>query len=178
MGKIVPFGRAGVRRQRRAQLPLFEMLLAFAAVAALGYFAIERGYVEVPSLSVPVVQIPADTIVAQRFSLCSSGAATCVTDGDTIKINGVRIRIADIDTPEVFSYQCAEELALGQRATRRMLELVNAGGFEMTMWDHRDEDVYGRKLRVLTRDGQSLGMILVAEGLARPWGGARRSWCG
>ena len=53
--------------------------------------------------------------------------------------------------------------------------LVNDGAFALARWDGRDEDQYGRKLRV--RDGQSLGMVLVAEGLARPWDGARRSWC-
>lgn len=63
-------------------------------------------------------------------------------------------------------------------ATLRMLELVNQGGFTMAPWDHRDEDMYGRKLRVLERDGQSLGMMLVAEGLVRSWDAARRSWCG
>ena len=26
-------------------------------------------------------------------------------------------------------------------------------------------------------DGQSLGMLLVAEGLAHVWGGGKRSWC-
>jgi endonuclease YncB( thermonuclease family) len=42
----------------------------------------------------------------------------------------------------------------------------------------RDADRYGRKLRVVTRNGRSLGDILVAEGLARRWDGRRRSWCG
>jgi endonuclease YncB( thermonuclease family) len=37
---------------------------------------------------------------------------------------------------------------------------------------------YGRKLRILVRNGRSLGDTLVAEGLARRWDGARRSWCG
>ena len=41
----------------------------------------------------------------------------------------------------------------------------------------RDTDVYGRQLRVVTRDGQSLGMLLVAEGLAHVWDGGKRSWC-
>jgi endonuclease YncB( thermonuclease family) len=32
-------------------------------------------------------------------------------------------------------------------------------------------------LRILTRGGQSLGAVLVAEGLARFYEGGRRSWC-
>src|SRR5690606_25759327 len=110
--------------------------------------------------------------------LCAGAGGTCVIDGDTIRISGQSIRIADIDTPEVRDYACPAEKALGDRATLRMLELVNAGPFTLSHWDHRDADQYGRKLRVLSRDGRSLGMTLVAEGLARPWDGARRSWCG
>ena len=69
------------------------------------------------------------------------------------------------------------ELALGQKAKFRLLELVNAGPFEVSATAGRDEDIYGRKLRLIVRNGQSLGAVLVAEGLARPWDGARRSWC-
>jgi micrococcal nuclease len=55
---------------------------------------------------------------------------------------------------------------------------MNEGPFEFARSGPRDEDRYGRKLRVLVRDGRSLGDILVAEGLARRWDGARRGWCG
>ena len=41
----------------------------------------------------------------------------------------------------------------------------------------RDHDQYGRKLRILMQDGESLGMRLVREGLARPWTGHRMPWC-
>lgn len=113
-----------------------------------------------------------------HFAVCLQGRpANCVVDGDTLRVEGVKIRVADIDTPEIFSPQCAREKTLGLQATQRLLELVNAAPFEMRAWASRDEDQYGRKLRVLVRDGQSLGAILVAEGLARQWDGARRSWC-
>ena len=37
---------------------------------------------------------------------------------------------------------------------------------------------YGRKLRVVMRDGKSVGQTLVTEGLAEEWTGRRRNWCG
>jgi micrococcal nuclease len=112
------------------------------------------------------------------FSLCGGrGQSNCVVDGDTIWYAGVKIRLADIDTPEVFSPKCASEAALGRRATERLQELLNAGPFEVVPIE-RDADRYGRKLRILERHGRSLGDILIAEGLARRWDGARRSWCG
>jgi micrococcal nuclease len=114
-----------------------------------------------------------------QFTLCSRGnQAQCVVDGDTIHYAGQKIRLEDIDAPETYQHKCVSELALGQRATNRLLELINAGPFELVNRGGRDEDRYGRKLRTIERAGRSLGEILVAEGLARRWDGARRSWCG
>lgn len=111
------------------------------------------------------------------FSICKSGGgANCVVDGDTLWYRGSKIRIADIDTPETHRPQCATEAARGAEATRRLHQLVNAGPFSLQSIN-RDEDRYGRKLRILTRGGQSLGELLVEEGLARFYAGGRRSWC-
>ncbi len=170
-------------RQRRRSGSLGEIALGLLIVLLLAYIAQERGLVDLSSLTQPrpatttTAPLAQGTTISRSFIRCPRSGGTCVIDGDTIRIDGQSIRIADIDTPEIRSHQCSEELALGQRATDRMLELVNAGPFTLEMWDHRDEDRYGRKLRVLKREGQSLGMILVAEGLARPWGGSRRPWC-
>jgi micrococcal nuclease len=114
-----------------------------------------------------------------QFTLCSRGnQGQCVVDGDTIHYAGLKVRLEDIDAPETYQYKCASELALGQRVTNRLLELINSGPFELINRGGRDEDRYGRKLRTIERGGRSLGEILVAEGLARRWDGARRSWCG
>jgi micrococcal nuclease len=111
------------------------------------------------------------------FGICKNGGGTnCVVDGDTIWYRGSKIRIADIDTPETHQPQCAAEAARGAAATRRLHQLVNAGPFTLQSIN-RDVDRYGRKLRILTRGGQSLGELLVEEGLARYYEGGRRSWC-
>jgi micrococcal nuclease len=113
----------------------------------------------------------------RQFPICGGGARVdCVVDGDTFWMDGVKIRIADIDTPEISQPQCGAEAALGHAAKDRLRELLNAGPFDLAQAD-RDEDRYGRKLRIVQRDGKSLGTILVAEGLAHVWGGAQRSWC-
>lgn len=111
------------------------------------------------------------------FAVCAGTARTdCVVDGDTFWLAGTRVRIADINTPEVSSPGCVAEAALGRRATTRLLELLNAGPFELVSID-RDEDVYGRKLRIVTRNGTSIGDALVAEGLAHAWRGYQENWC-
>ena len=118
-----------------------------------------------------------ETVAARRFALCHAGGGTnCVVDGDTFWLDGEKIRIADIDTPETHPPRCAYEAELGDRATRRLRALLNEGALELETID-RDTDRYGRKLRRVVRDGRSLGDVLVGEGLARPYGTGRRSWC-
>jgi endonuclease YncB( thermonuclease family) len=113
------------------------------------------------------------------FTLCgSANRMNCVVDGDTIHHQGIIIRVEGIDAPETHRAKCDSERALGLRATMRMLDLVNAGPFEIVRKGRRDTDKYGRELRDLQRDGRSFGDILIAEGLARRWDGRRRSWCG
>jgi endonuclease YncB( thermonuclease family) len=99
-----------------------------------------------------------------------------VIDGDTFAYGGVKVRIADIDTPELQG-RCPHESRLAEQAAVRLQGLLAEGPFDLERVE-RDEDRFGRKLRLVTRGGESLGATLVAEGLARPWDGARRSWCG
>jgi micrococcal nuclease len=106
----------------------------------------------------------------------SAFEAIRVIDGDTFEQGGVRIRIADIDTPELDG-RCAEEIRRARQARQRTSALLHAGPFELHRISGRDEDRYGRKLRIVTREGRSLGDQLVAEGLARTWSGRRQPWC-
>lgn len=120
---------------------------------------------------------PQPPTLSGDFVLCVRGKpAECVVDGDTFHAAGQTWRIADIDAPEVFSPKCPAEKALGDRATARLLALLGEGPVMLAPAD-RNEDRYGRKLRILMRDGKSLGLQLVAEGLAREWDGARHPWC-
>lgn len=130
-------------------------------------------------LTILLLALATPAPAAEQFKLCSGGhRVTCVVDGDTIWLHRVKIRIADIDTPETQEgqYHCPAEKALGDRATRRLIELLNAGPFELASWE-RDHDRGGRKLRVLMRGGRSIGLQLVREGFARKWDGSRHPWC-
>lgn len=112
------------------------------------------------------------------FSFCGDDRRVdCVVDGDTFWFRGEKIRIADIDTPELSPPRCEAERIKGSAAKSRLLALLNAGDFSLSA-GLRDEDKYGRKLRTVTRGGRSLGATLVDEGLARRWDGARHGWCG
>jgi micrococcal nuclease len=114
---------------------------------------------------------------SSHFGICiGPDRYSCVVDGDTIWFEGRKIRLADINTPEIASPGCVSEERLGQKARIRLQALLNQGRFSLQSID-RDRDPYGRDLRIITRDGESLGDILVAEGLAERWQGYRRNWC-
>ena len=117
-------------------------------------------------------------ITAAALAICPVGLRdNCVVDGDTFWLDGRKVRVADIDTPEVGSPKCEAEYALGMKATHRLRDLLNAGPFDLKPIPGRDQDKYGRDLRVVVRNGRSLGDQLVSEGLARTWTGRREPWC-
>ena len=123
------------------------------------------------------ILVAAGDLEQGQFTRCKgSHRVTCVVDGDTFWFEGRKIRISDINTPEISRPDCRREAELGEQATQRLTVLLNSGPFTL-MRDGRDTDRYGRELRVLVRDGQSLGEMLVAEGLAERWQGRRGNWC-
>lgn len=100
-----------------------------------------------------------------------------VIDGDTVEVSGQRYRLVGFDTPETYHAQCDYELALGQKATRRVRELLASGRIvEIAVLPGQDR--YGRGLARLFVEGVDVGMILMTEGFARQYdGGRREGWC-
>ncbi len=99
-----------------------------------------------------------------------------MVDGDTFWYRGTKIRIADINAPELSHPGCAFEARLAAAATLRLTDLLNAGPFSLAITG-RETDRYGRALRVVMRGGKSLGTVLEREGLAEHWRGRRSDWC-
>ncbi len=165
---IFDFGQE-LRRQRRTKRRSLAMLIG--GVLLVGAI---NGLV---GINWPTGTASAQASAAHSFAVCRTIHQTCVVDGDTIWLEGAKIRIADIDTPEISSPKCDAEYERGIRARDRLVVLLNEGEFELRPIGNRDEDQYGRKLRVILRSGRSLGDQLVSENLARTWTGRRESWC-
>jgi endonuclease YncB( thermonuclease family) len=109
-------------------------------------------------------------------------SAAPVVDGDTVRIDGVRMRLLDIDAPEIFHPRCARESNAGAAAKARLAQLLAAGPMQLA--DSGEHDRYGRPLVRISVNGQDLGQILLQEGLAvvwRPgpaaWEARRQHWC-
>ena len=170
--------RADASSWRDAARGLGPVLLA-APLAVFSAILLADGMPELrASPQITQAHSPA-VLVEERFGPCLGGVRyTCVVDGDTIWLRGDKIRIADIDAPEISRPACEAERAVGLRTTTRLTAWLNEAPFEVhPNPDGRDEDRFGRKLRVLSRNGSSALEPLVAAGLATRWGEARRRWC-
>jgi micrococcal nuclease len=162
------------RRQRRRRGPVPWMVRRFApmllVLAVVGVIAALQGP------SVPIV-------ASQHLSASQPAAAPVwnmhVIDGDTIRLPGESrsYRLVGFNTPETQSAQCPAERQLGNQATARLRELVDAGtptlqrvacacrpGTEGT-----DRCNFGRLCGRLSVDGRDVGAILISEGLAVPF---------
>lgn len=111
---------------------------------------------------------------AAAMDFCSGSVRlSCVVDGDTVWLEGAKIRLKDIDAPEVVG-GCESERLLSARAAGRLAELLGGGRIEI---ERHGQDRYGRTLGTLFVNGADVGATLVAEGLARTWRGKRENWC-
>jgi micrococcal nuclease len=92
-----------------------------------------------------------------------------VADGDTIVVEGdVRVRLVQIDTPEVFG----EPECFGEEASAETKRLLPAGTKVRLVRDPATDDVdgFGRLLRYVVRaDGLDVNLRLVADGAAAPY---------
>ncbi len=120
---------------RRQMRPL-RFLADGIGFLALGLLAVLGGMSLSPTIrallppAIAEIRMVAATpvAVAQHFSLCGLGSRiNCVVDGDTFYYRGEKIRLADVNTPEVSEPKCATEARLGAAATRRLQSLLNAG---------------------------------------------------
>ncbi len=115
-----------------------------------------------------------------------NGLVRRAVDGDTLIVgiagSDVRVRLADIDAPEIQG-QCPAEIALAQRAKARLKALTEGHWVALTLDVSRPRDAYGRMLATATVARSWLdprvpvGTLMIAEGLARPWTGRRMPWC-
>jgi micrococcal nuclease len=125
-------------------------------------------------------EVTSEAGAAPRAEAASIGAAVHageirITDGDTFRIREERIRIANIDTPEMPGRaRCADEEVLALKARTRLGELLAAGPVTI---EREGVDRYGRTLALVRVSGVDVGEQLIAEGAAQRWMGRKATWC-
>ena len=97
----------------------------------------------------------------------ATGVVASITDGDTLRLtNGLRVRLLQIDTPELGSGECYS------RAARTALLLRAPVGSRVVLEaDPRLDrvDRYGRLLRYVHRGSMNVNVALVRAGAAAPY---------
>ena len=102
-----------------------------------------------------------------------SYAVTRVIDGDTFEIEipnyGIdRIRVKNIDTPEIRRAKCERERMLANQAKNLASSLL--GNEKVKLQADRKRDQFGRTIALVTLpDGRDLGAVLLASGIAVEW---------
>ena len=120
------------------------------------------------------VIIGAGVIYARAMPECGSGQRiNCVVDGDTVWIDGEKIRLLNVDAPEIGQADCRAERQRGIAARDRMVALTK--GRPEIIRDGKDR--YGRTLAKVRFGGRDVGEALIATGHARRWTGQKSDWC-
>lgn len=162
-------------------------LAGTAVVAAAVYFGDAGSRPEAPPAAIRTASIersekarPADAAeerlppFAGKWFLCTTQTDYCVLDGNTILYAGRKVRLADVDVPAIAGARCDAERLKGGDAKLRLREILNEGAVTLAA---AGPDA-GKGAQVVLANGKSAGARLIGEGLARPWTGKHRSWCG
>lgn len=158
-------------RSRRVN-PAVRSIRHVVAALPLVVFAVACGLPE-PAVAQPRPQlakcVPGQARAADEF---------CLVDGDTIWINGEKLRMEGYDTPEPQTQICGgeAEIALAHRASDRVIELLNSN--DWTVEYGRPDNTGTRTLVTIRIGGRDIGDILIAEKLARSWPDGEEWWCG
>lgn len=143
---------------RRGLLPL---LLLLAVATGLAVSTLDVPPPDASARSGPAGRAPPD-----RAGKRAASGPVRVVDGDTLDLDGARIRLHGIDAPER-AQRCTAAAGrawpCGREATLALTRMV-AG--RRPLCTERDRDGYGRSVAVCTVDGRDINRAMVAAGWA------------
>lgn len=90
-----------------------------------------------------------------------------VVDGDTVIVDGVRVRLIGIDSPEASKTRTGEVECGGKEATSFVEALLPVGTKVDLQYDERRTDRYDRTLAYLWKDGVLVNDAIVSSGWAQ-----------
>lgn len=111
-------------------------------------------------------------VLLAAAAFCTSPS---VHDGDTIRCGRERVRIANVDAPELpDSPKCQDrrqsyarcDFAAGEASRGALVRLLSRG---RVMIERLGTDPYGRTLATVSVNGVDADDYLIAQGLAKPW---------
>lgn len=105
----------------------------------------------------------------QRIETVNRVGIAKILDGDSLELNGERIRLEGIDAPE-FDQTCrsgGRQIACGHTARQRLRELAGSAALECSGWQR---DKFGRLLAVCEAGGRQVNREMVRSGWAIAYG--------
>ena len=111
-------------------------------------------------------------------------ASLITVDGATVRCDGQLLRpmgpgrpgVDGFDTPETRTPECNNEARVAGLAMARMAELIETPGLKII--DSAEIDDFGRPLVwLMLPGGETIGEVLLREGLAQPWPNVGNVWC-
>lgn len=163
---IVPLVETGRRRRRRPRAWEWGGLAFVVLLAGLAVIGLRTGDPAFPDLGrhAGIGLRPVSLAIVTRFD----GPPARVTGGDTLKVEGERIRLFGIDAPEG-GQTCAgadgREWACGAESAAQLKRLVAAAGGRVScVIEMRDGD--GVAVSTCDAAGVDLGAAMVEAGLA------------
>ncbi len=99
-----------------------------------------------------------------------------VIDGDTFRAGRERLRIENLDAPDIGSHaKCTLEAQRGARSAAYAQKLVARGPITIRSIGRRDR--YGRELVHAYVGKRDFAELMIAAGHGRPWRGRSSNWC-
>lgn len=181
MGEVVPFKRRGswfagallLAAVGGAGVATLDMSKVADAAVEFSNSTIKAGKQILPKPAPKPVKVIAGGALSQGMARCAGAIRiTCVVDGDTFWWKREKIRIENIDAPEMTG-RCKDEPSKAERAAKRLTQLLD-GDVRLIRYG---KDKYGRTLARVVVDGDDIGYRMVSEGLARAWPEGPKTWC-
>ena len=107
----------------------------------------------------------------------SASPALRVVDGDTFAQGKTRLRIVNLDAPDIGRHAKCEaesEKGIASKAYARSL-LASASSVNVRYTGRIDR--YDRPLVWVVLDGEDFAALMIAGGHGRPWRGRSSDWC-
>lgn len=163
---------AWLNEKNDARARVVPLGMVLAALVLAGLAALVLGGLLPGTGTTPTADTP--TSISEHFGLCDEvKGRTCVLSAASYSYHDRVYHLSDIVAPDAARPRCPAESDAALKGRRALLSLLNGGSFDA----QPDPARPASDARLLTRDGVSLGQLMILKGFARPASAGAVDWC-